>query len=100
MTTHRRAFLKHAATGTAAVALAASYARTEGANDRLTVGVIGPGGMGSNHLRALVQRKDVRVAWLCDVDSKRLADAAKIVEPTGTPAKTTKDMREILGQKD
>ena len=100
MPAHRRDFLKHAAAGTAAVSLAASYARTEGANDRLVLGVIGPGGMGSNHVRALVQRKDVSIAWVCDVDANRLAAAAKAVEAGGTPPKVTKDMRAVYDQKD
>ena len=35
-----------------------------------------PGGMGTNHLRLLAARKDVEVAYVCDVDRNRLAEAA------------------------
>lgn len=100
MPSHRRDFLKHAAAATAALPLAASYARADGANDRLVLGVIGPGGMGSAHVRTLLQRKDVSIAWVCDVDENRLAAAAKAVEAGGSAPKTTKDMRAVYDQKD
>ncbi len=57
-TTNRRQFLSKAATGAAAFAAAthwtaSSYARVVGANDRIRIGVIGVGGMGSLHTRCL-----------------------------------------------
>src|SRR5262245_37370543 len=100
MPAHRRDFLKQAAAGSAALSLAASYARADGANERLVLGVIGPGGMGSHHVRALVQRKDVSIAWVCDVDANRLAAAAKAVEAGGSAPKAVKDMRTVYDQKD
>jgi len=44
-------------------------ASARGANDRIVMGVIGVGGMGSGHLRALVNTPEVRVAAVCDVKS-------------------------------
>jgi predicted dehydrogenase len=100
MTADRRQFLKEAAAG-AALTAAATYARADGANNRLTVGVIGPGGMGTHHLDALLGRDDVRIAFVCDADANRLAAAAKRVADKSKQApKAVKDMREVLDQKD
>jgi predicted dehydrogenase len=67
---------------------------------KIVLGVIGPGGMGMNHVRTLLDRKDVEIAYVCDVDSKRLADAAKAVEDGSKKApKAVGDMRRILDDK-
>lgn len=91
----RRTFLQHTGLGMAATLAASSYNRAADASTRLTLGVIGPGGMGSNHLRALVTRKDVTIAWLCDPNAQQLAAAGKITSAAGVTPKTTKDMREV-----
>jgi predicted dehydrogenase len=53
--------------------------------------------MGSNHLTVLSQRSDVQLRWVCDVDSERLAAAAKIVEDgSGKTPQSTGDLRKIL----
>src|SRR5207249_2684282 len=60
-TTTRRAFLKQSGTlaaGSAALGLNLS-SRAADANGRLVLGIIGPGGMGMNHIRALAPLKDV-----------------------------------------
>ena len=101
--TNRRRFL-----GLAGAAAAAPYfvksgvlaARGRpGAGDRITVAHIGIGGMGGAHLgMSLNFRKsgDVNIAALCDVDSKRLGQAA-----AGHPqAKTYEDWRKLVEQKD
>ena len=82
--TTRRGFIKvsGAAVGTAALS-AASYAAVQNANERVNVGIIGPGGMGSNHIRTLAKQKDVRITHVCDVDSQRLATAAKLAAQDG-----------------
>ena len=68
----RRAFLMQAGVGAAAAWSAATAPSSAmGANDRLSVGVIGPGGMGSHHLDELLRRNDVQVAYVCDVDANR-----------------------------
>jgi predicted dehydrogenase len=85
--TTRRGFLRTAA-GTAA--LAASSARAD--DRKIIVGVIGPGGMGTAHLNQLKARKDVEVAYVCDPDRKRLADAAGAVPS----AKPVEDLRRVL----
>jgi predicted dehydrogenase len=97
----RRAFLEQSVSaGVTASAIASATAfgaEAKSANDRLTVALIGPGGMGSNHLALLTARKDVRLAYVCDVDATRLAAAAKKVEESehGAPKAVT-DLRKVL----
>ena len=93
MSTSRRTFLQMA--GAAAMVSAQPTRGAEG--DPMVVGVIGPGGMGSNHLRLLCQRKDVAIAYLCDVDSERLAHAQKKVQDeTGKAPQAVGDMRQVF----
>jgi ornithine cyclodeaminase/alanine dehydrogenase-like protein (mu-crystallin family) len=67
------------------------------AADKVVLGIIGTGGMGMNHVRTLSMRSDVEIAYVCDVDSERLAGAAEHVGSTlGSPPKAVKDLREVL----
>jgi predicted dehydrogenase len=96
MKTKRRTFLKATGLGAAASLLSAGTARA-GEPGRIVLGVIGTGGMGSNHVRALAARKDVAIAYLCDADANRAAAAAKHVEQaSGTAPKMVKDLRQVL----
>lgn len=93
---NRREFLVQAGLGAAALSASAATAQAA-AGDPIVLGVIGPGGMGMNHTRLLASRKDVRIAYVCDVDSDRLEAAAKEVQTrSGSRPKTTKDMRQVL----
>src|SRR5690349_20726674 len=98
-TVSRRSFLEQSVAGTAAVAASAALARAADQREPLTVALIGCGGMGTNHLRLLAARKDVRLAYVCDVDANRLASAAKHVEQNGGAAKPVKDLRTVLDDK-
>ena len=94
--TKRRTFLKSASVGAMALGVT-SRATHANENRKLVVGVIGTGGMGSSHTRELASRQDVEVAYVCDVDKKRLANAAKEVESrAGKVPQTVTDMRRIL----
>jgi predicted dehydrogenase len=96
---NRRSFIEHTTVGAASLA-AASFASAADEKQAISIGLIGCGGMGTNHLRMLAARKDVRVAYVCDVDANRLASAAKLVEQGGQPApKGVKDLRSILDDK-
>lgn len=68
-----------------------------GANERLTLGFIGLGTMGGSHLRYLVERGDVNIAAVCDVDAKHLA---KAVDAAGSQATAYRDYRYLLERKD
>ena len=53
--------------------------------------------MGGNHLRLLAARSDVDVAYVCDVDSDRLANALSVTEKaSGKAPKGVKDLRQVL----
>lgn len=94
--TDRRTFLKGAGIGTAALSLGAAHLHAAG-SDRTKVAVIGPGGMGSNHTKLLANRKDVEIAYVCDVDQQRLQRAVGIVKAgAGTTPKAVTDLREVL----
>ncbi len=72
-------------------------ARGSGANERVVLGMIGPGGHGSNLLKSFAAQPDVEIAWVCDVDASRLAAGAALVEKAGGKApRTDKDLRRVL----
>ena len=101
-TTDRRQFLKQTGAlvaGTATLGFASS-ARAAGANEKVVMGIIGPGGMGTNLLKSFAAQKDVEFAYVCDVDADRMAKAAKEVETiSGKAPKSVKDLRRILEDK-
>lgn len=71
-----------------------------GANERITLGHIGVGGMGTANLRNMRNIRDegrVNIAAVCEVDSNRLAQAAKEV---GGEVGTCRDYRRMLERKD
>ena len=80
---------------------AARVTRALGANDRINLAVIGTGGMGTAHLRGLVERRDrdnVNVVRVCDVYRRRLDNALKLIE--GRADDGTMEYREILDDPD
>jgi predicted dehydrogenase len=100
----RRRFLKLAGAGLAVPYLIPARALgangQPGANERLTVAMIGIGGMGSAHLRNLKFFQGegvVNIAAVCDVDEKRLTAALDEVGPGVT---SYRDYRYILERKD
>src|SRR5262245_25308491 len=92
----RRAILERGVMGASTLALGAI--QTQGSpQQKVTVGLIGAGGMGSNHLRFLSARSDVNIAYVCDVDRGRLARAVSDVEMNSRSApKGVGDLRKIL----
>ncbi|MBC8065870.1 MAG: Gfo/Idh/MocA family oxidoreductase, partial [Chlorobia bacterium] len=70
-------------------------------NDRLTLGLIGCGGMGAANMRSLMGFADVEVAALCDVDSRRITGDFKTVKDKyGKDPAVYSDYRKILDRKD
>ncbi len=95
----RRSILKSGVMS--AAVLASKSGQSHAAEPRLKVGLIGAGGMGTNHLRMLGARKDVSVAYICDVDRNRLAQAASLVEKeSGTAPQTVEDLRRVLDDRE
>lgn len=95
----RRAFLKTTGAGAGAGTLATAIrVRGQSANDRIQVGLIGVGGMGSSHLDALLEHAEeygCRVVAVCDVYRRRL-DRAR--QKSG--AEGYLDYREVLNRPD
>jgi len=101
----RREFLDTLAIGAAGLAVgstAKSYAQILGSNDRLNFAVIGVRSRAYAHLSALkANKKDARIAYVCDVDSNTLKKfAADTEKEMGEAPATEKDFRHILQQKD
>ncbi len=82
----RRTFLRTAAASSATALGALAPSTAAGANERITFGVIGVGGMGSGHLDSLVKRSDadnIHVAAVCDVYQRRLTRAKGVCNGDG-----------------
>ncbi len=92
--TTRRKFLASSAAGAAALAVPAAAKP-----DKLTVALIGCGGMGTNHLRTFAKHPQLNIAYVCDVDANRLAAAAKIATDAGHKVQAEKDLRKVLDDK-
>ena len=102
MSTHkstRRNFLKTAAVSAGALTIGNVFPSTVlGANDRINFGVIGTGGMGTNHLKNLVNHSEddnIKVVAVSDVYKRRLTNAEDISGGTGYM-----DYRKLLERKD
>jgi predicted dehydrogenase len=97
----RRAFLHSSSAG---LALAATGFHVAAAEDKpKRVGLIGCGWYGKCDLFRLIQVTPVEVVSLCDVDSKMMAGAAKIVAERQKSKKTPRlygDYRKLLAEKD
>jgi predicted dehydrogenase len=76
---------------------AASYTRIAGANDRVQVGFIGYGLIGSEHVRDFKKQSDADLAALSDVYQPRLEQG---VAACGGQAKSYSDFRKLLDDKD
>ncbi|MCH2135166.1 MAG: Gfo/Idh/MocA family oxidoreductase [Phycisphaerales bacterium] len=80
---------------------AVSWGRVLGSNNRLNMAVIGTGGMGTGHLRGLVNDKDkenIDVLGVCDVYRRRLNEAQRIAKVPDSGA--VMEYERILDNKD
>jgi predicted dehydrogenase len=96
----RRQFLKKAGGAAAAAAFVGPLLLPQsaaGANDKITMGIIGCGGMGSSNMRLFRANPDVEFAAVCDVDQNRLREA---VDKAGGKATPYSDFRKLLERKD
>jgi predicted dehydrogenase len=71
----------------------ASVAKKAAPSDRIRVGMIGVGGMGTGNLRACMSNPDVDVVAVCEVDKTAMD---KALATTGGKAKSYKDYRRLL----
>jgi predicted dehydrogenase len=110
MTITRREFVQGAAAGASLAALGASLCPTSAddkedkaaaqrpsANDTLVVGVMGVNGRGNSLARSFAARKDVAVAYVCDVDERAVRKTVQSLdEQGGKKPQGIKDFRKIL----
>jgi predicted dehydrogenase len=105
-TLNRRAALRRIgglAAGAAGLALARprpALARL-GANERIRLGVIGCGGMGTRHLEALAVNPHCEVAIVCDCFTQRYENAIAVVQKlSGKAPDGYQDFRRVLDRQD
>jgi len=67
------------------------------ANDRIQIGIIGPGSRGQELVRQLLRTPGVEIAAQCDVYEPRFAEVNELV---GKNVPAHKDYRELLARKD
>jgi predicted dehydrogenase len=92
----RRDFIKR---GIATVgAAAAAGANILGANDRVRVGVIGPGRQGRGVMKTFMRNADAQIVALCDVFQPQMDFAIKDAKLEGVD--TYRDFRRLLDRKD
>lgn len=94
----RRRFLMTAGGTGAALAVGGRIASGQDSpSTRLRVGVMGLS-RGMAHVKGFMAVPNVEIAYVCDVDSRRAAEAARAVERAGQslPAAQVTDFREIL----
>ena len=103
-TLSRRTFLKSAAGLSAGFALplivpasALGNQKRVAANNRITLGLIGVGGMGSAHLHGFKGNREVEILAVCDVDEGKRRDAQKAV---GGSCAAYTDYRDLLDRDD
>ncbi|UCG47825.1 MAG: Gfo/Idh/MocA family oxidoreductase [Phycisphaerales bacterium] len=99
----RRKLLKQSGAMAAGMVLAGSRntSGAAGANGRVCIGMIGPGGHGSGLLKSFVAQKDVEVVYVCDPDANRANQAAHTVEQAaGRKPGIVADLRRVLDDKD
>jgi predicted dehydrogenase len=103
----RRHFLEESILAVAAAAGAAKATpaiaaepRPAGANDKITVGIIGCGIRGKQHAGELVKITDCEIACVCDPDRDRAAELAREIAAKNRPQpKAVQDLRAILDDK-
>jgi predicted dehydrogenase len=95
----RRQFVQASAVAAGALTLnSLSAGRVLGANERISIGVIGVGGMGSGHLGQLVKRSmedNISVPVVCDVYQRRVDRAKAVCKGEGVA-----DYRRVVERKD
>jgi predicted dehydrogenase len=96
---YRREFLKTGIAGAAAFATLQSQVFAAAGDKPLRVALIGCGWYGKSDLLHLIQVAPVEVVALCDVDSRMLTAAAKLVakrQPSKKQPKTYSDYQKVL----
>ena len=102
---NRREFLKYTSAGAAAIGTSALVARgAVGANERISIGIIGAGGRGSDlmqQIHSLAQAQNVQITAVCDVWQNNLrAAAAKVKDWFGNEPRQFTRFGDLLALKE
>jgi predicted dehydrogenase len=97
----RRTFIRNVATVAGAatsISLAGrkGFGQVMGSNERVNVAVVGFNGRGGSHLQGFGNMPNVRIAGLCDIDSRVLERGAAKIEKV----QTFQDYRKLMETKD
>ena len=99
--------MKNAALGTAGITLgglvypAGTFAGSRKANEVVNFGIVGVNGRGKALLKAAMACSQTRVGYICDVDSRAMERAIKMVTELGSKKpKGIRDFRKLIEQKD
>ncbi|MFO7934830.1 MAG: Gfo/Idh/MocA family oxidoreductase [Bacteroidales bacterium] len=104
----RRTFIRNTTAALGGIGIAQSlpgsllaHSRIRGANDRVTLALIGARNMGWNNLQDLLKQPNVVFKSLCDVDDRVLAEKAGALTEMGFNSPVLeKDYRKILDDKE
>ena len=103
----RRTFIKQTAVATAGITIApsVSFSQSSRFSSKLNIGLIGVGLRGTNHLTNLLQRDDVTITAICDIDPNRISIAKEHLSKAGQKqpkvyGKDDYDYRNLLEEKD
>ncbi len=80
---NRKEFVKTTAMATAALAIPGAGLLAADAESKVRMAIIGTGLRGQNHLELLLQRSDVEVIAICDVDARMLGMAKELITKSG-----------------
>ncbi|MFC1724570.1 Gfo/Idh/MocA family protein [candidate division KSB1 bacterium] len=71
-------------------------------SEKITIGCIGVGGMGTGNMRSFLDLSDARIVAVCDLDKNNLMNAKKIVDEyyNNSDCDTYHDFRELVARKD
>jgi predicted dehydrogenase len=98
--TSRRTFLGVSAAAAGAALSAAAWGRAGGANERLSVGIVGPGGRGTSLLRTFFAEcgdQRAQLTAVCDLWSRNRDRAAALVrESTGSAPRAFRRLQDLL----
>ena len=103
--TTRRTFPKKSAEATTITAAASTlggvHAFGASAREKLSLGIIGCGGIMTHHVKGLVARKEaVSISYLCDVDPGQIDRMAGVMKGLQSrPAKRTSRYEDVIGDK-
>lgn len=101
---NRREFLKTASAAAVTLSAAPHLARAAAANDRLSIGLIGAGGRGTDLMGQILElssKHNAQITGICDVWQKNLhSAAAKVKDRSGTEPRQVSRFRDLLALKD